>query len=145
MIWKHQNLINEIAIITVTTIAKRKSLISFSRVINSFAFSGSYCSNFFFRSFSFLQLLIVAYLQTTHLCVILLQGTLLMQEKQDAEYKKDYQAIKILQTQKILLSVLYAEITAVRRDVRAGVDEHDYCTDSIFCILHISNCRQVRL
>ena len=36
---------------TVTTIAKCKSLISFSRVINSLAFSGSYCSNFSFRSF----------------------------------------------------------------------------------------------
>ena len=45
---------------------------------------------------SFLQLLIVAYLQTTHLCVILLQSALLMQEKQDAEYKKEYQAIKTL-------------------------------------------------
>ena len=72
---------------------------------------------------SFLQLLIVAYLQTTHLCVILLQGTLLMQEKQDAEYKKEYQAIKTLQTQKILLPLLYAEISTVRCDVRAGVDD----------------------
>jgi hypothetical protein len=72
---------------------------------------------------SFLQLLIVAYLQTTHLCVILLQGTLLTQEKQDAEYKKEYQAIKTLQTQKILFPFLYAESSPVRGDVRTGVDD----------------------
>ena len=24
-------------------------------------------------------------------------------------------------------------------------DEYGYCVDSIFCVLHISNCRQVRL
>ena len=72
---------------------------------------------------SFLQLLIVAYLQTTHLCVILLQSALLMQEKQDAEYKKEYQAIKTLQTQKILLPFLHAEVPTVRCDVRTGVDD----------------------
>ena len=33
------------------------------------------------------------------------------------------QTIETLQTQKILLPVLYAEITPVRRDVRAGVDD----------------------
>ena len=94
---------------------------------------------------SFLQLLIVAYLQTTHLYVILLQGALLMQEKQDAEYKKEYQAIKTLQTQKILLPFLHAEVPQVRSDVRSGVDEYGYCVDSIFCIFYVSNCRKERL